>query len=222
MQTSAPKTPAHEIIYRRLRDMILFGDLAPGQAITIQGLVDEFAVSMTPVREAIRRLTAEGALELKGNRRVQVPVIGPKRFEELSFARLQIEPKLAEIAAKSITRAEIDVLSSIDAQLNLAIAAGDSKGYMLQNHRFHFHLYAAAQSAILMPIAETLWLRFGPLYRVISGRYGTANLVDQHHEALECLSNGDAKGVAHAIAADIEQGLQIVFAEGLEDKPTRP
>ena len=71
MDKSIKKRPEHQAIYHQIRDLILFGILVPGQAVTIQGLVDLIGAGMTPVREAIRRLTAEGALEIGGNRRVR-------------------------------------------------------------------------------------------------------------------------------------------------------
>jgi len=84
--------PNHERAYRRLRGMILYGDLAPGQAVTIQGLVERLASGMTPVREAIRRLTAEGALTLQGNRRLCVPVLGGWQRDPLTSAPLAPAP----------------------------------------------------------------------------------------------------------------------------------
>lgn len=202
--------PAHERVYRLLRDKILFGDLTPGQAVTIQGLVDEFGLSMTPIREAIRRLTAEGALVFQGNRRVSVPEMEERRFAELAFARLAIEPKLAEMALARADGAAIERLRAIDNDLNRAIETGDAKAYMTENHRFHFSLYRLAGSTILLPLAESLWLRFGPLYRIIAGKYGTGNLVDQHDEAILALGAGDGAAVAEAIRQDITQGLDIV------------
>ena len=56
--TNERKIPAHETVYRKLRDLVLFGEIAPGQAVTIQGLTDQLDAGMTPVREAIRRLIA--------------------------------------------------------------------------------------------------------------------------------------------------------------------
>ena len=53
--------PAHEMTYRALKELLLFGEIAPGQAVTIQGLVARLEVGMTPVREALRRLISEGA-----------------------------------------------------------------------------------------------------------------------------------------------------------------
>jgi DNA-binding GntR family transcriptional regulator len=210
MPGSPPKLPAHEIVYRAIRDKILYGEMAPGQAVTIQGLVAALGVSMTPVREAIRRLTAEGALEFMDNRRVAVPEMGARRFAELAFARLAIEPHLAELASVALNGSGVDKLHALDLDIDRAITAGDVPGYMRGNHRFHFALYAAAGSKVLLPMAETLWLRFGPLQRIICGIYGTRNLVDLHEEALACLAARDHKGVAAAIAGDISQGFAIV------------
>src|SRR6056297_1698956 len=99
MTSSAPdkgRLPAHELIYRQLRDLVLFGDLAPGQAVTIQGLTDRLGAGMTPVREAIRRLISEGALEFQGNRRVSVPQLSSDNICEIIIARQWLDPLLAE------------------------------------------------------------------------------------------------------------------------------
>lgn len=210
MPPIAEKIPAHERVYRLIRDRILYGDLAPGQAVTIHGLAAETAASMTPVREAIRRLSAEGALEFQGNRRVSVPRMTPERLAELAFARLAIEVELSEMAAKNAPDDAPALLREIDDALNAAIASGDTKAYMRTNHAFHFTLYRWSGSSILLPLAESLWLRFGPLYRIISGRYGTTNLTDRHEEAINALLRHDSAAVAVAIRGDIEQGLEFV------------
>ena len=103
MDADNRKIPSHEVTYARLRDMILFGRLLPGQPITIQGLIRDLNAGMTPVREAIRRLTAEGALLPQGNRRVAVPQLTPSLLDQLAFVRLTVEPKLAELAKTSGT-----------------------------------------------------------------------------------------------------------------------
>src|SRR6056297_1094971 len=97
LDTSVPekgRLPAHEVIYRQLRALVLFGDLAPGQPVTIQGLTDRLSAGMTPVREAIRRLIAEGALESQGNRRVCVPQLTADHVGELIIARQWLDPYL--------------------------------------------------------------------------------------------------------------------------------
>jgi len=210
VEEKTAKLPDHQKVYRKLRDMILFGELAPGQPVTIQGLVAELDVGMTPVREAIRRLTSEGALVFKGNRRVSVPHPDIAQWEEISFARLSVEPELARKAVENIGKDDVDRLVFFDDEVNAAIARGDVRGYLENNYRFHAYLYERAGTDVLLSIANMLWLRAGPSLRVVLGRYGTANLPDKHAEALAALRAGDAQGVAEAIHGDIEQGIAQV------------
>lgn len=204
------KVPTHELTYARLRDMVLYGMLAPGQPVTIQGLIRDLDAGMTPVREAIRRLTAEGALILQGNRRVSVPVMTQALLEQLAFARLTIEPKLAEMACARLTPERIARLDEIDAKIEPAIIAGDLHEYLAQNHAFHFALYEAAEAAVLEDIARSLWLRFGPSLRVVCAHYIGAGLPDRHADALAAMRAGDAKALAEALAQDIAQGVDQV------------
>ncbi len=207
---SPTKVPSHEVTYCRLRDMILFGQLAPGQAVTIQGLTAMLEAGMTPVREAIRRLTAEGALALQGNRRVMVPMLTPSQIDELAFARLTIEPKIAQMAAERITARDLETLAKIDDEIDHAISEGNVYGYLQGNFRFHFALYDCADAPILVALAHTLWLRFGPSLRVVCGRFGTLKLPDRHHEALAAMRSGDAAALARAVENDIAQGVEQI------------
>lgn len=206
------KIPTHEVTYGRLRDMVMFGVLAPGQPVTIQGLIRDLDAGMTPVREAIRRLTAEGALSLQDNRRVTVPRMTPHLFEQLVHARLAIEPKLAELAAPRVTPALITRMAGIDAGIEPAIRAGDVQAYLRLNHAFHFALYQAAGATVLEDITHGLWLRFGPSLRVVLGRYIESGLPDRHAEALEAMRAGDSAALAQAVRDDILQGVEQVRA----------
>jgi DNA-binding GntR family transcriptional regulator len=206
------KLPAHEVTYRRIRDMVLFGELAPGQSVTIQGLAEVLATGITPVREAIRRLTAEGALEFKGNRRVCVPDLTAQHVAELAFARAALEPHLAEMAGKYVTPQDIAALEVIDSAVNAAIRSGDIRAYLEQNYRFHTTLYAHSGADILCAMVQGLWLRVGPSLRVVCGRYGTLNLPDKHAEAIAALRAGHGAAVASAIRDDIVQGQEQIAA----------
>lgn len=211
------KMPTHEIVYRQIRDMVLFGELAPGQAVTIQGLVEVLDAGITPVREAIRRLTAEGALEFKGNRRVSVPELTAAHLAELGFARMALEPHLAQVAASKMQAIDINVLEEIDAQVNAAIRQGDIRAYLEQNYLFHTTLYAHSGADILGALVQGLWLRVGPSLRIVCGRYGTQNLPDKHAEAILALREGRAADVGAAIRDDIVQGqeqIAMALAEG--------
>ena len=204
------KIPTHEVIYARLRDMILFGVLEPGQPVTIQGLTADLDAGMTPVREAIRRLAAEGALLPQGNRRVTVPRLTAGILEQLAFARLTLEPKLAEMAL--VMPALIGRLTAIDARVDAAILADDVQGYLENNHAFHFALYEAAGAGVVLDMARSLWLRFGPSLRVVSAKSGATALPDAHKEALAAMRAGDMSALAQAMHRDIAQGVEQVRA----------
>jgi DNA-binding GntR family transcriptional regulator len=210
MDEETRKIPSHEVTYGRLRDMILFGHLQPGQPVTIQGLIRDLEAGMTPVREAIRRLTAEGALLPQGNRRVAVPQLTPALLDQLAFVRLTVEPKLAELAGRHLTPELIDRLEAIDDQVDQTIRAGAVSGYLEANHIFHFALYEASQAPILVDIARSLWLRFGPSLRVVCARYGASALPDRHEEALAAMRAGDTVALARAIENDIQQGIDQI------------
>ncbi|MCB6176678.1 GntR family transcriptional regulator [Rhodobacter sp. Har01] len=217
MDADGRKIPTHEVTYARLRDLILYGHLAPGQPVTIQGLIADLGAGMTPVREAIRRLTAEGALLPQGNRRVAVPRMTAAMLDEVAFARLAIEPDLARRAAAHLTPVLIDRLAAIDAVVTRAIEAGSLPDYLTANHAFHFALYEVAGAPVLLDLAQSLWLRAGPSLRAVIGRYGRSALPDRHHEALAAMRAGDAAGLSAAIARDIQQGVDHVrqaLAEG--------
>ncbi len=217
MDADNRKIPSHEVTYARLRDMVLYGHLEPGQPVTIQGLVGDLGAGMTPVREAIRRLMAEGALLPQGNRRVAVPQLSADMLDHVAFARLAIEPKLAELAGPRLTPERIERLEAIDGAVNRAIDAGKLSDYLAANHAFHFALYEAADAPVLYDLARSLWLRAGPSLRAVIARYGREAAPDLHREALAAMRAGDAKALAAAIERDIQQGVDHVrqaLAEG--------
>ena len=199
--------PQHQLVYSRLREMILFGDLTPGQPVTIQGLVQALGAGMTPVREALRRLTAEGALEFRDNRRIVVPVLDRAALEQLAFARAALEPDLARRAAQRIEEKDISELEAVDSALDRAINAADIRGYLSGNYAFHQRLYRSAGAPILAEMVDGLWLRFGPSLAGVLSTLGPRSGPDMHKALLTALRAGDAAAAAEAIRADLAQGL---------------
>jgi len=212
------KVPVHLHVYQRLRAGLLFGDHAPGEALTIQGLADRTGAGMTPVREALRRLTSEGAVDMLGNRRLVVPRLTRARAEEVLFLRSSLEPELCRRAVPELRACDIEALRGIDAELNRAIARGDVPGYLRQNYRFHAALFARAGAPVIAGIVDRLWLCFGPSMRVVCGRFGTMNLPDKHAEILAALDHGDAAAAARAMREDVEQGMKLVveFSDSID------
>jgi len=210
VDNSPQNLPVHEVVYRQIREMILLGEFAPGQPVTIQGLVQELGVGMTPVREAIRRLTAEGALEFQGNRRIILPQMTLAQLDEIAFARLSIEPRLAYLATSRMSGMDYQGLYNTDQALNVAISQGNVADYLKYNYRFHHSLYQLSDAHILLSMSASLWLRIGPSLRVVLGRFGTASLPDKHQEALQAMRDGGPQAVAQAIREDLHQGHEAI------------
>lgn len=210
-RTPAPP-PVHEVVYRRLRDMVLFGDLAPGDPVTIQGLSQDLDAGMTPVREAIRRLIAEGALEFQGNRRVCVPGTMLAHIDEYIIARQWLDPHMARLATRRASAHDLKELERIDKRLDKAIARNDLRAYLELNYQFHSQVYAIANTPILAGMAEGLWLRFGPMLRVVCARMGAQNLPDRHKELLQAIEARDEDAAAQALWEDVTQGMDQVRA----------
>ncbi len=210
MNAPTTKVPEHEAIHARISDAILFGEMVPGQAVTLQGLADMIGSGMMPVRDAVRRLTSAGALRKLGNRRIEVPTIAAAELDELTFARCAVEPKIVEIAVEKAQSGLADQLLAIDKGVDAAIESGDVGSYLKQNYLFHFHLYRQSGAGILLTLTQGLWLRSGPSLRVVCGRFGTANLPDMHDETIAAIREGDAIRAAEAIRMDIQQGMDQI------------
>ncbi len=204
-------------VYQALRWRLITGKITPGVGLSTRGLAVELGVSQTPVRDALSRLAAEGAIEIRSKRRVEIPAMTAARFADLLACRLLLEPEAAALAAARIDGPSLRRLRQIDAALDRAIEQGDVIGYMENNYAFHFALYQANGRPTLNRLIETLWLQFGPFMRVVYGRYGTAKLVDQHQIALTAIATQDAVALRAAIASDIADGMGLIGAGAWEE-----
>ncbi len=203
-------SPAHERVFRALRVQILHGELAPGHALTLRGIGRQFEVSMTPAREAVRRLVAEGALSVSASGRVSTPELSNERIEELASIRALLEPELASRALPRAHMALNDRLQAINGAISEVIAKGDAVAYIRTNLEFHRTLYLRAQAPAMLAMAETVWLQLGPTMRALYARLRRTE-VPQHHRAIvAALRAGDEPGLRLAVRADVTQGLRML------------
>tara|TARA_R110002020_G_scaffold70247_11_gene182441 strand:+ start:2850 stop:3566 length:717 start_codon:yes stop_codon:yes gene_type:complete len=199
---------AHDRVYRTLRTRIMYGDLAPGAALTLRGIGREFDVSMTPAREAVRRLTAEGALTLSSSGRVSTPELSNDRIEELAALRALLEVELASRALPRAHFALIERMQTINSTIGAAVAARDPVAYIRANLEFHRALYLRAQAPAMLAMAETVWLQLGPTMRALYGRLGRTEPPAFHRTILAALRAGDEPGLRLAVRSDVTQGLR--------------
>jgi DNA-binding GntR family transcriptional regulator len=210
-RAAEPGLTAHERVYRTLRGRVMHGQIAPGQALTLRGIAAEFGVSMTPAREAVRRLVAEGALKLSASGRVSTPELTPERIEELAALRALLEPELASRALPRAHAALIDRMAAINAVIDETIARGDASGYVRTNLEFHRTLYLRAQAPAMLAMLETVWLQLGPTMRSLYERLGRRQASELHRKIIAALRAGDEPGLRLAIRADVTQGLRMLL-----------
>lgn len=203
-----PNAAAHERIYRRLRQQVMHGELGPGQPLTLRGVAEQFGVSMTPAREAVRRLVAEGAFTMSSSGRISTPELSAERIEELAAIRAMLEP---EMAARALPRAHfalIDRLAAINAMNQEAVINQDAVGYVRTNLEFHRTLYLRAQTPAMLAMCETVWLQLGPTMRALYQKLRRREVPHHHRMILSALRAGDEPGLRLAVRTDVTQGLR--------------
>ena len=208
----------HQWVYQLLRNNLLCGRIEPGKPLTIRGLAEILCTSPMPVREALHRLACEGAVEVKNNRRVIVPLMTAEKFSELCDLRILLETYAAEGALPYIKESDIAILEKLDADIDAAVERNDADYISLNNQAFHRHLYSANPFQISVPLIESLWLQLGPFSRIAIDKLEKAYLVDRHAEAIAALKKRDAFGLQRAIEADIRDGIaSINTIDGIHD-----
>ncbi|SFD90065.1 DNA-binding transcriptional regulator, GntR family [Roseivivax sediminis] len=188
----------------------MFGQIAPGEALTLRGIGREFDVSMTPAREAVQRLVAEGALTMSASGRLATPALTPERIEELAALRALIEVELASRALPRAHMALIDRLQAINTTISEVVANRDAVGYIRANLEFHRTLYLRAQAPAMLAMAETVWLQLGPTMRALYTRLRRSEAPHYHRLIIAALKAGDEPGLRLAVRSDVTQGLKML------------
>ena len=189
---------AHDRVYRGLRNQIMFGQIDPGQSLTLRGIGDTFGVSMTPARESVQRLVAEGALFMSGSGRLSTAL------------RSLIEVELASRALPRAHLALIERLNAINGMVGTAVSEYDAVSYIRTNLEFHRTLYLRAQAPAMLAMAETVWLQLGPTMRALYGRLKRKEPPHFHKLILSALSAGDEPSLRLAVRSDVTQGLRML------------
>lgn len=209
-RTDSTSSSAHDRVYRGLRSRIMHGEIEPGKALTLRGIGKEFDVSMTPAREALRRLVAEGALTLSSSGRVSTPELSNERIEELAALRSLIEVELASRALPRAHMALIERLQTINGAVAETIVRQDAVGYIRTNLEFHRTLYLRAQAPAMLAMAETVWLQLGPTMRSLYGKLRRKEPPHYHRLIIAALKAGDEPGLRLAVRSDVTQGLKML------------
>lgn len=203
-----------EAVYRELRTRILKGIVLPGSTLNQETLAAEFGVSVTPLREALRRLNTEGLVQLEAHKTVTIAPLSKRELDEIYAVRLQLDPLAASLAAEHPSDeqlAEIERLAS-------APSPEDAARQLEANRAFHRSVYSASGNRVLTETLDHLWDRTDR-YRLVllqRGVYGFAAAKEHVEIAAALRSRGKRQvgrlmrthlATAHELIAELADGL---------------
>jgi DNA-binding GntR family transcriptional regulator len=198
-----------EEVYQRLREFI-FNRQLEAEMFTLQQLADTFGVSPMPVREALRRLEADGLVAFTHRGRLTIPYLSSKEIEDVFQIRLRLEPFAGRVAANRITPEEIKRLGNLWTELE---DFADGGRWRANNAAFHRTIFNASANPRLATIIDNLWLMVEPYRRYyINDRALLKTAQAQHAEIIENLRKKDGPAVEKVLENHLSRTLDVILA----------
>ncbi|MBY4208037.1 GntR family transcriptional regulator [Rhodococcus fascians] len=210
-----------EVAYVELRHMILMGTLEAGSKLAQYELADRLQMSITPIREAVRRLSSEGLIELDNHKNVRVAPMNATEARQLFEVRLSLETSAIELAATRRTDQDIAQMRAAAARL-LPVTQRWGEDALLAHRDFHRTLYLASHNDVLIRLLDDLWDK--------SDRYRRVGLelppgaeprtIDhqEHFRILDLVVFQDAEGATALTRQHIVKSLTSAAIDALEDR----
>ncbi|MBB4368328.1 DNA-binding GntR family transcriptional regulator [Bradyrhizobium sp. cir1] len=192
------------------------GGFAPGSEMKLRDLAQSLHVSPMPVRDAIGRLVVERALKMLPNHRVIVPETTIDEFLEIRRVRILLEGEAAALACQHVSPDVIASLKRIHEKIK-SLSGNKQRQFWALNQEFHFTVYEAAKSPLLLSMIESLWLQIGPVFNHIPINL-TSEGARGHQRIIAALGAGDAKAARAALTEDLMKGGDRIIAALIQDK----
>jgi len=205
------REPLWDLAHAQLRDALLAGRFAPGTVLTLRSLAETFGTSITPVRDAVTRLVAQGVLQQGPRNAAIVPHLTRSELNDLTVVRCALEGRAAREAARRPQAASLERLQALLAKMQSLIAARSLESYLEHHRKFHFEIYAMSGVPILVETIENMWLRCGPVLSFVIPEYVVLlKGWDHHTAALKAIVAGDGAAAEREIVADIMEAAQYL------------
>lgn len=221
-QPATPASTKSEFAYQSLREQILSGKLEPGQVLNQATLAPSLGVSTTPLREAMRRLSTEGLVELGTHRDSRVAPLTAEEARDLLEMRRSLDPLAVALAAERRTKDDIKAI--VEAAQGLEPLLSDATVVDLVAHRrFHATVYRASHNELLINTLDGLWDKADRYRRlgleVVRSQAERDQKAHEHQALVECVTAGDAEGAAEIMRRHIDTSLGAKAAFRLGAKP---
>jgi DNA-binding GntR family transcriptional regulator len=193
-----------ERVYRAVRERILSGAYGPGYRVVIDALAGEFGVSALPVREAIRRLEAEGLVIFRPNAGAHVAPADPGLFGEEMSVLAVLEGYATALAAENLGKTDIKRLTALTDQMVEAIERLDPLTFGRLNQEFHTVIYERCPNAALVDLLRDVARRLDAIRRTVFVQipYRGAESVAEHRRLIDLIASGAPTGKIEAAARE--------------------
>lgn len=179
--------------YQTLHRLIVRGQLAPGELLQEPTLCAQLGISRTPLREALKRLSAEGLVVMPRNRRARVAPIDAKELDHLFEVEAGLESLAAGLAAKRMTNTELKRLETLQERLERLLVKGDRNAYFELNQRIHGLIVTGAKNPALEETHRGLLGRLERARYLALDRLGRwQESTEEHRQILEALKARDS------------------------------
>lgn len=197
-------------VYADLRVKLITGQLKPSEAVSVRKLADHYEVSTMPVREALRQLASEGALNSAARKAYRVPDLTAKEASDLFFVRGVLEGAAAEIAAQRMTKGVLSALETAVGKTLISLEQQDASGFLFANYEFHRAIYQCSDNTTLALSIDRLYVQTGPwLAHGIVNLVESDNWLGEHELIIDALRNADSKRARKLIEEDAFWGVDL-------------
>jgi DNA-binding GntR family transcriptional regulator len=200
-------------VYEVLRERIASGEIERGSRMHQEDLAQEFGVSRTPVREALRRLAAEGLVDLFANRGARVATATDEQLRSSYETRLVVEPGAARMAA---ARRLDEPIALMRAAIADEERAGRSPAKLFKaNRAFHLALVKGTGNPQLVQFMEHVWIgRIGAtLYEDRLDAPGLTADHDAHSSIADAIEAGDGARAEELTRGHLQRAMELLFSE---------
>jgi DNA-binding GntR family transcriptional regulator len=184
--------PLRQSVYDALIDLIVGGELPPGQHMVETDLARQLGVSRQPIREALHRMEAEGWVDLRPSQGAFVHVPTDSEVDELLDVRALLEAEMARLAAGAARPEQVAKLRDIGQKGQAAADADDFAAAVAVNNAFHAEVAVIAGNSMLAELADIVGRRVQWYYRLVAPARGHGSWAE-HAELTDAIEAGDAE-----------------------------
>jgi len=199
-----------------IRERIIVGHYGRGDKLKQADLAAELGVSITPVREALLMLEAEGYVRGLPHKGLLVPEIVPGQLREIFELRVMLERELTAVALSKLTPGKFEELKDLQRTLVKAIDSGDLQAVRTANFRFHFRLYEIAERPQTLHFVRVLWAKY-PFTMQDVRRDRPVRMRSEHDVFLQKVEQDDLAGAVDAMVEHIKNGWREANLESTSD-----